>query len=101
MDALSALIETLKIKESITDLESDILETFKEYKRRPFERKSAETRMNLNYAKYKDIFKKVAVVPGVVPIPSSTLSNKDILSNLQYQLVLLAEKERGEQHNGK
>ena len=101
MDVLSALIETLKAKETLTDLESDILETFKEYKRKPFKRKSAESQMNLNYAKYKDIFKKAAVVPGVVPLPSSALPNEDIISNLQYQLASLVEKELGEQHNGK
>lgn len=101
MDTLSAMIEALKAKEAITDLESDILETFKEYKRKPFERKSAETRMDLNYAKYKDIFKKAAVVPGVIPLPSSALTNEEVISNLQYQLALLTEKELGEQHNGK
>ena len=36
MDALSVLVEALKEKKDITDLESDILETFKEYKRNPF-----------------------------------------------------------------
>lgn len=49
MDAFSALIEMLEAKKDITNLESDILEIFKEYRQNPFERKSAETRMNLNY----------------------------------------------------
>ena len=93
MDALSVLIEMLKAKKDITDLESDILETFKEYKQKPFERKSAESRMEQNYTKYKDIFAKAAVIPGAVLRPSSVLSDQEIISNLEYQLSLLAEKE--------
>lgn len=58
MDALSALIEVLNAKKDITDLESDILETFKEYSQNPFERKFAEARMEQNYTKYSDIFAK-------------------------------------------
>lgn len=100
MDTLAVLIETLKLKEVITDLESDILETFKEYRRDPFDRKAAEKRMDMNYTKYNDIFKKAAEVPGVVYLPSSALSDEDILSNLQYQLLLLAKKEWEAQHSG-
>lgn len=101
MDALSVLVEILKAKRDITDLESDILETFKEYRQNPFERKSAETRMEQNYTKYKDILAKAAVVPGVVLRPSSALSDQEVVSNLQYQLSLLAEKEWEAQRIGK
>lgn len=100
MDALSVLVEALKEKKDITDLESDILETFKEYKRNPFERQSAEARMEQNYTKYRDIFAKAAVVAGVAPQPSSTLSDQEIIGNLQYQLSLLTEKEWEAQRNG-
>ena len=100
MDALSVLIELLKAKKDITDLESDILETFKEYRQNPFERKSAEVRMNQNYTKYRDIFAKAAKVAGAAPQPSSTLSDQEIANNLQYQLSMLAEKEWEAQRNG-
>lgn len=100
MDELSTLIEILKAKKDITDLESDILGTFKDYRQNPFERTSAEARMEQNYTKYRDIFAKAAVVPGVVPLPSSALSDHEIASNLQYQLSLLAEKEWEVLHNG-
>ena len=100
MDMLSALIEILEAKKYLTDLESDILETFKEYKQKPFERKSAESRMEQNYTKYRDIFVKAAVVAGVAPQPSSTLSDQEIIGNLQYQLSMLAEKELEAQRNG-
>lgn len=100
MDALSVLIEVLKAKKELTDLESDILETFKEYRQNPFARKSAEARMEQNYTKYGDIFAKAAVVAGVAPQPSSTLSDQEIIGNLQYQLSMLAEKEWEAQRNG-
>lgn len=101
MDALSALIEVLNAKKDITDLESDILETFKEHSQNPFERKFAEARMEQNYTKYSDIFAKAAVIPGVILRPSSALLDQEIVSNLQYQLSLLAEKEWEAQRNDK
>lgn len=100
MDALNALIETLKAKKVITDLESDILKTSKECRQNSFERGSAEARMELNYTKYNDIFIKASEIPGVVLQSTSSLSNEEIISNLQYQLSLLAEKEWEAQCSG-
>lgn len=45
MDVISALIEFLKSKNQLSQLESDFLETFKEFTKNPFDRRSAELRM--------------------------------------------------------
>ena len=57
--------------------------------------------MEQNYTKYRDIFAKAAAIAGVAPQPSSTLSDQEIISNLQYQLSMLAEKEWEAQRNDK
>ena len=100
MDMLSALIEMPKPKKDVTEIEADILETFKECRQKPFQRQSAEKRMDKNHTRYGDIFAKAAVVPGVAPMPSSALPDADVISNLQYQLSMLAEKECETQKSG-
>ena len=100
MDALGALIEQLKAKEVITDLESDILETSKELSKEPFDRPSASLRMGLNYGKYPEIFIEASIASGGSAQPNYTLSNDAIRDNLQWQLQKLAQKELEAQHYG-
>ena len=100
MDALGALIEQLKAKEVLTDLESDILETSKELSKEPFDRPSASLRMGLNYGKYPEIFIEASIASGGSAQPNYTLSNDAIRDNLQWQLQKLAQKELEAQHYG-
>ena len=100
MDALSALIEQLKVKEIVTDLESDILETSKELSKEPFARPSASLRMGLNYGKYPEIFIEAGIASGGSAQLRYTLSDDAIRDNLQWQLLKLAQKELEAQHYG-
>ena len=100
MDALSALIEQLKVKSVLTDLESDILETSKELSKEPFARSSASLRMGLNYGKYPDIFIEAGIASGGSAQPNYTLSDDAIRDNLQWQLLKLAQKELEAQQHG-
>ena len=100
MDALSALIEQLKVKSVLTDLESDILETSKELSKKPFDRPSASLRMGLNYGKYPEIFIEAGMASGGSAQPNYTLSDDEIRDNLQWQLLKLAQKELEAQHHG-
>ncbi len=93
MDNISALIEALRAKKVLTELESDILETTKELTKHPFNRLSAELRMGLNYTKYADIFVAIGSSSGGTAQPSYTLSDQEIHDNLQQQLLMLASKE--------
>ncbi len=97
MDNISALIEALKAKKVLTELESDILETAKELTQHPFNRPSAMLRMGLNYTKYFDIFVAIGSSGGRTAQPSYTLSDQDIHDNLKQQLLMLAAKEWDEQ----
>lgn len=95
MDALGAMIEQLKTKEVITDLESDILETSKELSKEPFDRPSASLRMGLNYGKYPEIFIEAGIASGGSAQLRYTLSDDAIRENLQWQLLKLAKKRIG------
>ncbi len=94
MDSISTLIEFLKSKKQLSQLESDFVETFKELMKNPFDRRSAELRMGLNYGGYLDIFAEAGIVLGGTAQPNYTLSDDEIRSNLQCQLLKLAGKEQ-------
>lgn len=94
MDDVSVLIEWLKEKRQLSQLESDLVETSKELIKEPFERSSASLRMGLNYGRYFDVFAEAGIVSGGTAQPSYTLSNEEIKDNLQWQLLKLTEKEQ-------
>ena len=94
MDIVSVLIEWLKDKKQLSQMESDLVETFKELTKDPFERPSAALRMGLNYGRYLDVFAEAGIVSGGTAQPDYTLSDEEIRSNLQWQLLKLAEKEQ-------
>ena len=94
MDVVSVLIEWLKDKKQLSQLESDFVETFKELTKDPFERPSAELRIGLNYGRYLDVFAEAGIVSGGTAQPDYTLSDEEIRSNFQWQLLKLAEKEQ-------
>ena len=94
MDAVSVLIEWLKDKKQLSQLESDFVETFKELTKDPLERPSAALRMGLNYGRYLDVFADAGIVSSGTAQPDYTLSDEEIRSNLQWQLLKLAEKEQ-------
>lgn len=94
VDAISVLIEWLKEKKQLSPLESDLLETSKELYKVPFDRPSASLRMGINYGRYHDVFEEAGIVSGGTPQPDYTLSDNEIRSNLQWQLLKLAEKEQ-------
>lgn len=52
------LLEYLKQKQFITDLEKDILDTWYELKKVPFDRKSAEKKIIENNSRHSDIKKR-------------------------------------------
>ena len=81
----SILITFLKDKENITDLEKDILDTWNELQKNPFDRNSAQLQILQNNAKYPDIFIAIR--------PFEQATEADIQYNLENQLIALATKE--------
>lgn len=93
MDAVSVLIEVLKEKGVITPLEQDILDTYDELNKKPFDREAVIRQCRKNNNNHPDIFIAISMSPTTVFKPWSDASNEDVYSNLVSQLGVLVEKE--------
>lgn len=93
MDAISVLIEILKEKDVITPLEQDILDTYHEVSKNPFDRDSAIRQAQKNNLNHPDIFAAISMSPTTVFKPWTVASDEDVCSNLTSQLGVLTEKE--------
>ena len=87
------LIAALKVKPYLTDLEKDILDTWNEIQKKPFDRASAQRQIIQNNVKYPDIFAAISARPTVNIRPFTQVTQSDIQYNLKEQLTALALKE--------
>lgn len=92
MDSKSLIIEMLKQKRVLSTLEQDILDTYDELSKRPFDRDSAirQSQKNINYP---NIFVEMSTNPTIKLKPWAIASNDDVYSNLMSQLGALAARE--------
>lgn len=79
-------IEALKTKKHITDIESDILKTWEDYKRNPFDREKAQSRIISNNIKYPDILVAIEMMPNIVKKPFTEVTEDDTKGNLANQI---------------
>lgn len=89
----SFLIEYLKQKQYLTDLEKDILDTWNELQKNPFDRSAAQKQVVQNNAKHPEIFVAIAALPATETPPFEQATDSDIRYNLEKQLAALAAKE--------
>lgn len=89
----SFLIEYLRQKQYLTDLEKDILETWDELQKNPFDRSAAQRQVIQNNAKHPEIFVAIAALPATETRPFEQATDSDIRYNLEKQLAALAAKE--------
>ena len=87
------LIAALKVKPYLTDLEKDILDTWNEIQKVPFDRVSAQRQVIQNNVKYPDIFAAISARPTVNIRPFTQVTEANIQYNLKEQLTALALKE--------
>lgn len=87
------LIAALRVKQCRTDLEKDILDTWNELQKKPFDRSSAQRQVIQNNVKYPDIFAVISARPTVSVRPFTQVTESDIQYNLKEQLTVLALKE--------
>ena len=97
---ISALINVLRYSENITPLQKDILDTWHELKKNPFDKDSAQKQIVSNNINHPDIFVAIRVSPGVVQKPFDAVTQEDMIFNLHRQLACLAEKEMEAHTNG-
>lgn len=93
MDSVNLILETLKQKQFITPLEQDILDTYHELDKKPFERDSAIRQSQKNNINHPDIFEKMSTKPTTVLKPWAVASDEDVYSNLVSQFEALVERE--------
>ena len=95
----SLWIEGLRQAKQITPLEKDVLDTWNELQKNPFDRVSAQMQIIQNNGKYPEIFAMVAVLPTTEVRPFNQAAESDIRYNLEKQLEAFALKD-GRQNCG-
>ena len=94
MDLIRALVSELTNKDNKTSLEKDILDTWNELYKQPFDEKSAKKQVDSNDITHPDICLTIATYPTTVRVSRSYQPTEaDIKYNLKNQLILLASKE--------
>ena len=101
MDTISIAIELLKQKKYITTLEKDILDTWNELQKYPFDMNSAERQIVSNDINYPKVAVTVTALPTTVSKPRERVTERDLKYLLTMQLACLVEKEREVTRNGK
>lgn len=100
MNATNIMFEMLKQKKYITPLEKDILDTWNELQKYPFNMNSAERQVISNDINHPKIAALVTAMPTTVPKPREQITETDLRYLLTMQLSGLIEKEREATRNG-
>lgn len=88
----SLLIEGLRQARCITPLEKDILDTWNELQKSPFDRSSAQRQIMQNNVKHPEILFAIQTLPTTVVRSFDQVTDSDIRYNLEKQLEALAAK---------
>lgn len=87
------LLYFLKNKECITELEKDLLDTYNEYIKSPFDRESADKKITGNIFKYPKVFLSDSAISKIIVKPSSHITDDELKYNLSQQIELLSIEE--------
>lgn len=90
---VQTVLEYLKHKNDLSDLEKDIISTITKYNGQPFDRKGAEQKVIENNLKYPDISAAIKMVPGINVIPFYEVSDEGVRDNLKMQIEAMCFKE--------
>ena len=90
---ISALINTLRFTNTITSLQKDILDTWNELQKKPFDVQSAQKQIVHNNIFHNDVLIAVIAMPDVVQKTRETQTQEDMIFFLDRQLKGLIAKE--------
>ena len=90
---LEEVLEYLKHKRVITELEKDILSTAQICQTKSFNRQAAEKKIVEINVKYTEIYSAVLVTPGINPKPLLVMEDAEVWDSLYLQLGALCSKE--------
>lgn len=100
MDIKGLITELLKQNRLLTPLEQDILDTYNELSKKPFDRNSAIRQSQKNNINHPDIFLEISTNPATVLKPWAAASDEDVYSSLMSQLEALGKRELEAHRNG-
>ena len=89
LEIIEIILNRLNQKNIISEEEKEMLEIIKELYKNPFDRQSAEKKVNDTYTKHLDLINKVGSLPNVIKKDSRELSYNVIYDNLYAQLYFL------------
>lgn len=101
MDYNALLIDELRVKQYITPLEKDILDTWNELQKYPFNMNSAQRQVVSNNISHPKIAAIVTAMLTTEAKPRGQITEPDLRCLLTIQLFILFEKEIEEIQNGK
>ena len=90
---ITTVLEYLKQRHNLTDLEKSIIETANELSKHPFQRDSAERKVGENNLMHGDLFENEFKYASALVQPLNLLPDEDILGNLKFQLLKMCAKE--------
>ena len=97
---ISALVSVLRYTKQITPLQKDILDTWDELQKKPFDTDAAHRQIVSNNMNHPDLFVAISAMPDVIQKPFDAVTQEDMVFNLQRQLEGLAAKEMEAHING-
>lgn len=87
---LDGLLEYLKEKNKISEIEADILSTIEAYVKDPFDRSEAEYKITKNNYKYMNLCAAISLQTGSNSKPFNYLSTDDIKHTLYLQIKTMS-----------
>lgn len=93
-----ALLEALRQKGQLNNIEKDIMSTVDVLYTIPFNREKAELKIKENNIKYPEIYASMKMVPQVIEKPIVLLSDQEMEDNLLMQIEALCIKDNIESH---
>lgn len=97
---LEGILEYLKRKGKLTELENDILLATQICQSSPFDSEAAKKKIMEFNAKYRELCSSILVTPGIKTKPLFDMKDEEVWENLWIQVGALCERELGEIERG-
>lgn len=91
---LELILNYLKQKGILSDLDKDMLSTIDKFTERTFDRKGSEQKIIENNSRYPDIFLSISAMPGIERRPFDNLTDSEVQNNLFLQIQAMWIKEQ-------
>lgn len=94
--AMEGVLEYLKHKGKLTELENDILLATQICQSSPFDSEAAKKKIMEFNAKYREVYSSILATPGIKSKPLFDMKDEEVWESLWIQVGALCERELGE-----